>query len=171
LCSWISEGKLSYLEELGLSYEDIKKLKVVSKRMGACPKIRTRIFESVTINREAISELAKDAELGDLLVEIVINGASYEMAKFYFGAPRQTFRDLRNIHSDSMKCWKARDVSEDAVKAACRKYQHEMGNGECLRVQVMSMLEATRTLQCPLREIWNVISKAQAKGAFSWGAP
>lgn len=82
LCSWVSEGELSYLEGLGLSYEDIKMFKIISKRASACPKIRTRIFEGIIINKEAISELAKDAELGDLLVEIVINGASYDMAKF-----------------------------------------------------------------------------------------
>lgn len=171
LCSWVSEGKLNYLEGLGLSCEDIKMLKVISKRVGSCPKIKTRIFEGVIINKEAISALAKDAEQGDLLVEMVINGASYEMARFYFGVPRRTFRDLRCIHSESLKQWPARNVSEEAVKTVCRKTQREIGSGECFKVQVLSMLEATRTLQCPLREIWSVINKAQAKGVFCWRSP
>lgn len=170
LCSWVSGGNLGYLEGLGLSCEDIKALKFINDNGVKCSRTKSRIFENITVNRSAISELVKGAELDQLLVEMIINGANYEMASAYFGVQRRSFYGLRNIHSDSIKYWKCCGVSRDSVKGVCYEVKRGFGNGSCLKVQVLSMLEVSRKLQCPLREVWSVISKAQAKGEFSWEA-
>jgi hypothetical protein len=170
LCGLVSRGEVDYLQRLGLGSDDIRAIKTISESSGCYRKLKVPIFKSITVNHEAIGELAKSALHECLLVEMITHGADHPMMQFYFGVKRRFFYELRTLHIEKMKALSNHQVIDRYVIDHCKASLKRHNYNSSVSNQIYCMLDAANEFGCPLRIIWDVINKAEARGVFSWGA-